>query len=143
MLILLYNILNKLPITIWGDGTIIRDYLFIDDLVDALVKAGKTKIGDNNIFNISSGKGASLNKIISEIEKSTKQKANIKYTHSRKFDVPENILDNQLSFNYLKWKPFTTLQDGIQKTYKWITKVMENINNHDLDLIRSETILKS
>jgi UDP-glucose 4-epimerase len=114
--VFMYKIFNKLPITIWGDGAVVRDYLFIEDLIDALLKASQITITDHNVFNISSGKGISLNKIISEIEYASKQKADVQYRPSRKFDVQENVLDNQLALNHLEWKPSTSLQDGLKKT---------------------------
>ena len=128
--VFMYKIFNKLPITIWGDGAVVRDYLFIEDLIDALLKASQITITDHNVFNISSGKGISLNKIISEIEYASKQKADVQYRPSRKFDVQENVLDNQLALNHLEWKPSTSLQDGLKKNYHWMSKIMDRFKPH-------------
>ena len=58
----LLKMLRREPITIWGDGTIERDYIYINDLIDVSVKAGKEMF--NDVFNIGSGVLTSINEII-------------------------------------------------------------------------------
>lgn len=116
---LLHKIKNNIPIEIWGDGKIIRDYFYIKDGVKAVNKAihARTK---NKIFNISSGKGHSINKILDKFRKILKLDFEVRYLPARSFDVNTNILDNRLAAKYLKWKPETNFNDGLKNTWRYI-----------------------
>lgn len=118
---LLYKIITKQDIEIWGDGKIVRDYIYIKDAVHGLEKVLTYK-GSYKLFNISSGKGLSINQILEVISKTLKIKLNIKYKRSRKFDVKQNVLDHSLALRELKWFPKTTLEEGIRITYNWLLK---------------------
>lgn len=113
---LIANIIAKYYINetleIWGDGNVVRDYIFIDDVIDAAIKAMNYK-GDTKVFNIGSGIGISINDVIREIEKILGNQIKRKYIASRKQDVPINILDIKDSINILKWYPKTSLREGI------------------------------
>ena len=78
--------------------------------------------GSQKIFNISTGKGLSINQILEVISNTLKIKLKIKYKENRKLDVKQNILDNSLALKELKWFPKTTLEEGIQITYNWHLK---------------------
>ena len=99
---------------IWGDGSVIRDYLYIDDVSDAFLKALAYK-GSMRIFNIGSGEGRSLNDIISLIESLTNRKLERNYVSSRPYDVPINILNASLASEELGWSPSVTLSEGLTK----------------------------
>ena len=99
---------------IWGDGSVIRDYLYIDDVSDAFLKALAYK-GSRRIFNIGSGEGRSLNDIISLIESLTNRKLERNYVSSRPYDVPINILNASLASEELGWSPSVTLSEGLTK----------------------------
>lgn len=118
---LLYKIITKQDIEIWGDGKIVRDYIYIKDAVNGLEKV-LTYNGSHKLFNISSGKGLSINQILEVISKTLKIKLNVKYKRSRKFDVKQNVLDYSLALRELKWFPKTTLEEGIRITYNWLLK---------------------
>ena len=85
------HILNSEKITIWGDGSVIRDYIHIDDLVNGVVKLLKTeKI--NEIYNIGSGKGYSIREIISILKKCVQIDFELEYLEARSVDVSVMIL---------------------------------------------------
>jgi UDP-glucose 4-epimerase len=116
---LLYQIKNKIPIEIWGDGKVIRDYFYIKDGVKSIYKA----IGDksnNYIYNISSCKGLSINQILDRFRRVLNLKFKVKYLPSRKFDVRSNILDNTLAAKHLKWKPETDFNTALKNTWRYI-----------------------
>ncbi len=92
--------LNHQEINIWGDGTIIRDYIHVSDVVTAFLKAS-TYQGQERIFNISSGQGHSIIEIINMIETLQKQPLQIVRTPGLASDVPVNILDNSRAKFYL------------------------------------------
>ena len=116
---LLYQIKNKIPIEIWGDGKIVRDYFYIGDGAKSIYKAIADK-SDNNVYNISSAKGLSVNQILNKFKKVLKLKFKVSYTEARKFDVKANVLDNRLAKKYLKWEPETNFDTALKNTWRYI-----------------------
>lgn len=107
--------LRSMPIEIWGDGSVQRDYLYIGDVADAFARA-VTYDGSHSVFNISSGKGTSLNEVIRLIEQVTGTSVERDYQPGRAFDVPVSVLDNTLAGRELGWSPKVSLEDGIMRT---------------------------
>jgi UDP-glucose 4-epimerase len=110
---LIISALANRKIEIWGDGSIVRDYIHINDVADAFLKSIHYK-GDNSIFNISSGKGYSLNDLINLISDLLKKELNLSFKDNRSFDLKKNILDSSLASKELNWAPQITLSDGIK-----------------------------
>lgn len=102
---------------IWGDGSVVRDYLFISDLINAIVTASNYK-GKEKIFNIGSGLGYSINSIIKIIRNTIGSEVSIEYRDSRKFDVPTNILCIDKAKEFMNWEPLISVPEGIEKLYK-------------------------
>ncbi len=106
-------------INIWGDGTIIRDYIHIGDVVSAFIKAG-TYQGDERVFNISSGQGHSILMILDLMEKLFEQPLQIIHTPAIVSDVRVNILDNSRARNQLGWSPQVKFEEGISRTIQYM-----------------------
>ena len=106
------------PIEIWGTGTVIRDYIYVEDVAQALMKAA-IYTGDKRIFNIGSGKGVTLKDIINVISKSSGKEIVKIYKDSRVVDVQKSILDCSLAYEELNWSPKYNLDSGITKTLSW------------------------
>ena len=123
--VFLGNVVQKQPITIWGDGEVIRDYVYIKDAVKALVLAAEYSASPQQprIFNIGYGKGYSLNQIIAEIRLAVDMPVEVNYTPSRPVDVPANVLDISRAGRYLEWQPQCILGDGLVKTWSWIKTI--------------------
>lgn len=113
------RILHEQSIDIWGDGTVVRDYIYITDVVDALIAAA-TYRGAAHVFNVGSGKGVSLIQIIHLVEQVTEKTANITYHSARGFDVQKNVLNIDRIQSELNWYPKVTLLDGLKKTLDWM-----------------------
>ena len=111
--------LNGKPIEIWGDGSIVRDYVYIDDVVTALLKAA-THQGDGRVFNIGSGVGRSINDIAKIINDKTNSLNPVIYKDSRRVDVPVSVLDCSNAFANLNWKSVTEFDSGIDMTISWM-----------------------
>jgi UDP-glucose 4-epimerase len=109
------------PVTIWGDGTSERDYLFIDDAVDAFSRAVTYK-GSERIFNVASGAGTSILNLVSEIEGLLHLPIKLNFEQRRPSDPLVNILNVDLAKDVLGWIPSTSLGDGLQKTVEWNRK---------------------
>lgn len=116
---LLYKIKLGHDIDIWGDGKVIRDYFYIKDGVSSVYKAMKYS-GSISLFNISSGKGHSINQILDKFKKELKLKFKVNYLAPRKFDVPVNILKNIRANKVLNWKPSTDFSTALKKTWRYI-----------------------
>lgn len=87
------RIINDQFIEIWGDGAVIRDYIWIDDLVDNLIELIKKREAWSGIYNIGSGSGHSVNEVIEILERHIGKTAKRMYYPSRDIDVPRLVLD--------------------------------------------------
>lgn len=104
------------PLNIWGDGSVKRDYVYVDDVARATVSALEHQ--QSGIFNISSGEGVSLNQIIDYVQQECSKKIAVNYQKKRDFDIPEIILDNKKARDLLKWQPKTAFHTGLSLSVK-------------------------
>lgn len=113
------RVLRNEPIDIWGDGTVVRDYVHVSDVVSAMVRVLEYH-GPRQIFNIGSGRGTSLNALLDTIEQVTGAAPARRYLASRGFDVPTNVLGIDLARSELGWEPQLALEQGIERTWRWL-----------------------
>ena len=118
--------LKGIPIDIWGDGSVTRDYLHVSDVAVAFVLALKYS-GAKRCFNISSGVGTSLNELIDMLEDVLGKPIERNYLPGRPFDVPVSVLSNDLAREELKWVKKISMQDGITRTAKWMEGELANL----------------
>ncbi len=118
----MHHALKHEPIEIWGDGSVVRDYVYIGDVVSAFVKTIEYT-GAVRTFNIGSGRGVSLNELIETIESLLGSPIQRVWKRARPVDVPVNVLDIAKARTFLMWEPHTSLQEGLTRTVDWI-------NNH-------------
>lgn len=109
------------PIEIWGDGTVTRDYVYVDDVAQAFLRAIDYE-GEPRLFNIGSGRGCTLNELVDLIEARAGRKVERRYLPGRSIDVPYNVLDIGLARRWLCWEPRITLEQGIARTYAWAAR---------------------
>ena len=107
------------PITIWGDGSVSRDYFYIDDLVSAFVRAIEGEC-PSRIYNIGSGRAYSLVDILSAIRAVTGLEPEVSFAPGRSLDVPVNCLDIGRATTELNWKPEISLEEGLERTWRWM-----------------------
>jgi len=118
--VFIWKLLHDEPIEIWGDGSVIRDYIYIEDVANAFVIAVSSEENPIKTYNIGSGKGYSINDIIKEIKSVLQKTPTIKYLPGRNIDVPVNILDVSLANTHLGWSAETSISEGIKKTAEFI-----------------------
>lgn len=104
---------------VWGAGTDKRDYLFVEDLVSALVKLLDYR-GPTRVFNISSGVGHSVLDVIEALRTHIKPFPEVEHRQARVFDLPVNILDSSKLRHETGWEPTVTFAEGIRRTVEWI-----------------------
>ena len=107
------------PVTLLGDGSAIRDYVYVMDVAMAF-QAAITHRSPFRIFNIGTGVGTSLLHLIEMMESATNCRFRILRQESRDVDVPVNILDASRARKYLSWEAATSLEWGLVNTWDWI-----------------------
>ncbi|MFT6957243.1 MAG: UDP-glucose 4-epimerase [Halieaceae bacterium] len=113
-----HKALNDQPIEIWGDGSVVRDFIYVKDAVDAMLKASEVACGGQAI-NIGSGQGFSLNAVIDQIEATSGVTVRRDYKAGRGFDVPAIYLDIAEAERVLDWRPRVTMSEGLQRLFSW------------------------
>lgn len=104
------------PIEIWGDGMVVRDYLYIDDAVRA-VNLAIFKQTDHKVFNVGSGKGYSLIELHALMQEQLGKPIDIVFRDMQKVDVPINVLDIALITQHLEWSPEVAMDDGVRRLW--------------------------
>ena len=99
-------------IQIWGDGSVVRDYLYEEDLA-AAVESVLQHPSLAGIFNVGSGNATSLNELVDLIRRIHKLDVRVRHTPSRTFDVPYNVLDISRISGATGWKPKHSLEERI------------------------------
>nr|WP_245365593.1 NAD-dependent epimerase/dehydratase family protein [Neorhizobium galegae] len=117
--VFLGKVLRGETVEIWGDGSVVRDYIHIADVVDALVTAAGFS-GNEHIFNIGSGRGHSLNELLDAIEAATGRKAERRYLPGRPFDVPTSVLCIERARQALGWSPKVGFEEGLRRFSDWL-----------------------
>ncbi|CAI8157469.1 MAG: dTDP-4-dehydro-6-deoxyglucose reductase [Prochlorococcus marinus str. MIT 9215] len=102
------------PLQIWGDGTTVRDFLNVADVVAALLAAVAYQ-GEETLFNIGSGQGISLNQLIVLLERQLKRSLEVEYLPPRGCDVPTNVLCIDRAMRVLDWKPQIPVAEGLRR----------------------------
>lgn len=115
-----YKALTGAPIEIWGDGSVRRDFIYVDDVVSAVLKVVETEEDIPQEINIGSGKAVSIRELLAFIGDATGKTPDCRYKPARAFDVPVSMLDITLAEKHLHWKPETSLADGLRKTVEYI-----------------------
>lgn len=112
--------LDGKEIEIWGDGTVVRDFVYIDDVIDAFVLASQLKKGFT-LLNIGQGEGKSLKDILHVIERELKCDLFVTYKPSRSCDVPKVVLDVRKARQVLGWEPKYSFDEGVKKLITHLT----------------------
>lgn len=114
------NALEGTPVDIYGGGEIVRDYVYIADVIDAILAAAT--IEDPlapRVYNIGSGIGRSVNDVVRAVQAVNEKPIAINHLPNRAVDVAKSILDIGRAEKYLSWRPRTAWEDAIALTYAW------------------------
>lgn len=118
------KILRNETIEIWGDGSIVRDYIYVENLIDAIYLSINCQT-PCHIFNIGTGKGHSINEILTVLENLAGGNIKVSYSHTRAFDIPQIYLDITRASEELGWKPETSFEAGVKCTWDFIKGVLK------------------
>ena len=110
------------PVKLWGSGTPMREFLFVDDMAEAVVFALEKKLPEY-LYNIGSGKDISIKQLAETIQNVVGHKGDIIWDNSKPDGTPRKLLDVS-KMKALGWHYSTNLKEGVEKTYQWF---QENI----------------
>lgn len=116
-----YKALKGDEITVYGDGSVVRDFIYIDDAVKGILNIvnGENK---HHTFNLGCGYGTSISEVLDAVKKVLECKLNVVYKAGRLVDVPINYLDiSRYEKYYGKLNPIA-LEDGIKKTAEFMKR---------------------
>ena len=107
------------PLSVWGDGNDLKDFLYIDDFVDALVEI-INKVDEYIILNVASGNGVTIKEILNIILKIEKaENLKINFDTSMPTMIPKRLIDISKARKYLNFNPRISLEEGLSKTISW------------------------
>lgn len=107
-------------ITVFGDGTSLRDYTYIDDIISGICAAAEYNKTNYEIINLGGGNPITVNEVVKTIEKALGKTAKIKYGSVQPGDVQKTISDITKAQNLLGYAPITSFDEGIDKFIKWL-----------------------
>tara|TARA_A100001011_G_C14287755_1_gene834646 strand:- start:1013 stop:1975 length:963 start_codon:yes stop_codon:yes gene_type:complete len=114
-------------VNLWGDGTPLREFLYVDDLSEAIIFLLKENKEDY-LINIGSSEEISIKELSSIIKNITKFEGSVNFDDSKPNGIMRKYLDSSLITSY-GWKPATSLNKGLEKTYKWFLDNFEYIRS--------------
>ena len=109
--------LDRTRPTIFGEGTDTRDYVYVDDVVDALMRAAEA--GGGGVYNIGTGVEISTTEVFEAIARCVRFRGGAVYGPPRPGDLPRSALDCRKARRELGWQPYTSFEEGIRLTVDW------------------------
>lgn len=122
--IFLHHIANNEPITILGDGSMVRDYIYVRDVANLIAQSFETS--KYELYNLGSGQGVSLNHLVEAIKTVTGRKIQAEQKPKPSTFVQKVVLDTSRFKNEFNIEPTTGLQDGVSKTWDYVLKTQNN-----------------
>jgi len=116
--IFVFRMLRKEPLIIFGDGEQTRDFVHVDDVVQANIKAANAK-GVSGAFNIASGKSVTINKLIKMIGTRSSVPLKLEFGPERPGDVKHSLADISAAQKKINYKPSVDLKIGLAEYINW------------------------
>jgi GDP-L-fucose synthase len=112
------------PVTLWGSGTPMREFLFVDDMAKAVVFALENRLPDY-LYNVGTGEDLTIKELAETIQKITGHKGEIIWDSSKPDGTPRKLMDIT-KMHELGWKHELDLEEGVKRTYEWF---LDNIDS--------------
>ena len=116
---------NNVPVKLWGSGKPMREFLFVDDMAEAVVFALENKLPEY-LYNVGTGIDLTIKELAETIQKVIGYRGKIIWDSSKPDGTPRKLMDIS-KMHQLGWKHQTELENGIHKTYEWFLENIENI----------------
>jgi len=117
---MLQHIRQSTTMEIWGDGETVRDFLYIDDMVEACCQVRAKGDGSGEAFNVGAGTGHSINQLRQLAQQVTGRPLDVAYQPHRQVDVTRIVLDCSKIHSKLGWSPTVPLAEGLVRTWHWL-----------------------
>jgi GDP-L-fucose synthase len=128
-------------VTVWGTGNVYREFLYVDDLADALLflmcHCNYHDIGE--IINIGTGTDITIKNVVSLIKRITGFKGKIQYDKTKPDGTPRKLLDVS-RIHALGWRHNVDLEDGIKKTYDWYIENNASLAKKDYGVVSKRVL---
>ncbi|QOD62092.1 GDP-L-fucose synthase [Polaribacter haliotis] len=122
---------DNASVNLWGSGTPMREFLFVDDMAEAVVYALENKLPEY-LYNIGTGKDITIKELAETIQEVVGHKGLINWDSTKPDGTPRKLMDVS-KMKELGWQYSTELEDGIEKTYKWFLKNIDSIKEVKLE----------
>ncbi len=113
------------PITLWGDGSVTRDYIDVRDLARAIEAVAMNRALTGQTYNVGSGIPRTLCEVVSAIESTLDIDLAVQTSEGRAVDVPYNVLDSRRITEATGWRPEFTFEDTIRDTYHYLSSLRD------------------
>lgn len=120
--IFVFRMIRNEPLTIYGDGEQTRDFVHVNDVVQANIKAADS-IGVSGAFNIASGTRVTINRLVEMITKNNHNAMRIEHGNERAGDVRHSLADISLANQMFGYTPTVSLDEGIEEYVRWARKL--------------------
>lgn len=122
---------NHSTVTLWGSGSVRREFLFVDDLAAAVVHALENKL-TNHLYNVGTGNDVTIKTLAKSIQKIIGHKGDIIWDTSKPDGTPRKLMDVS-KMKEIGWSYKTELEEGLKKTYDWFLNNLLNYKENKLD----------
>lgn len=112
------------PMLVWGDGNDVKDFLYIDDFIDALLQLMETNYTGS--VNICSGQETTIKDVISSLKKATGTDPSLAFDSSMPSMIPYRAMDRSKIFELTGWSPSISLTEGLARTFEWYLGSVRN-----------------
>ena len=116
---------NNSDVVLWGSGTPMREFLFVDDMAEAVVYALENELPEY-LYNVGSGKDITIKELAETIQKVIGHRGQILWDAEKPDGTPRKLMDVS-KMKDIGWQYSTELKEGIEKTYAWFLENIENI----------------
>lgn len=116
---------DNVDVTLWGSGTPMREFLFVDDMAEAVLYALENELPEY-LYNVGSGKDITIKELAETIQKVVGHQGEIVWDTDKPDGTPRKLMDVSKMRN-VGWQYNTELEDGIEKTYNWFLEHKEEI----------------
>lgn len=111
--------LSGKPLHVYGDGSETRDFIYVEDIADAIYRASLSPIAGT--YNLSTGMGTSVNELIDAF-KELRDMGEVVYNDRRPGDIGQSVLDNASVKRDLDWSPIYGIREGLKRTYEYAVR---------------------
>jgi GDP-L-fucose synthase len=114
------------PIPVWGDGTDVRDLIYVEDMADGIIFAAE-KLNSYDIINVCYGHGYSVNEVLHLLKELDNNDNPIEYVNNKAFMVSVRLFSSK-KINNMGWAPKNTIKEGLRKTLEWYKANKDQFN---------------